>query len=237
MRTVVLCLLVLGLASVAAWGQVQVQSQTDLPLIPVYGNAELITEVNISEQDILGYLQIGLAAFGGTAKGAVGELGEVVKAADLETLASALSGLKQVRILQFQLGQVETSARVLDFYMNSIGPGWRRILWDVSKPYSGFMLITDSGMNNTLLVAVEPPKPPASEKGEKPAVVAPVPQRLVVIRAVGMIDIQKLGTWMGNAVTRFSQIHERERKEKAAKASTAKPSPSLDKKKPATKCK
>jgi len=218
-----MCLLLVLAASSAS---AQVEAPPGAPEIPSYPNAELVTEVNISDQDLLSYLQMGMLAFGSSAKGAVGEIGGIVKALDLETLANAISGLKYVRMLQFKPAELVKPADVLSFYAENIGQGWNRILWDISQPGRAFMVLAQPGMNEVLGVAVmaeKAAKPEGKESGEA-AEVPKLDQRIVVARTLGMFDIQKLASWAGKAIVKFSEI-DKQQKEAAAKKPAAKSTP------------
>jgi hypothetical protein len=191
------------------------------PEIPKYGAAQVVTEVNISEQDILGFLQMAMLAFGTSARGAEGEVGRFVQAIDLETLANALSDLKYVRILQFHLAQPAAPADVLAFYAENIGPGWHRIVWDVSQPGRGSMVLVQPGLTELMVVGVMPTKQAKHDEDEV-AQPEPAGQTIAIIRTIGMVNLEKFAAWAGNAVAQFSRIEEDKRREKeAAKAAAA----------------
>jgi hypothetical protein len=189
------------------------------PDVPTFGSAELVTEINVSDQDLLQYLQLGMMAFGSTAKSAQGEMGEIVQAIDLETLASAISDLKYVRVLQFKMAKPDGAKKILDFYSSGVGEGWNRIMWDVSQPGQGYAILAKPGMSEALAVAVMPEGArkliPANAETTKPA--AQQAQLIIVGRTVGMVDVQKLGAWAGTAMVKFSQMRERKAGAQAVK--------------------
>jgi len=212
---------------------------TPQPEIPVFNEAELVTEVNISDKDVLDYLRLGALAFGASAKGAKGEIGEFVQAVDLESLAAAISDLKYVRMLQFRLAQPEEPRRILDFYTSAAGAGWNRILWDISTPGRGVMMLAKPGLGEVMAVAVMPEKP-AKPEFEEEGVTGkdqeeesePSSQRLVVGRTVGMVNLQKLGAWAGKVLVKFSEWDARR---KAPAKAPAKPAVKKAPVKPAAK--
>lgn len=191
------------------------------PEIPQYQSAQIVTEVNISEQDILGFLQMAMLAFGTSAKGAEGQIGQFVQAIDLETLANALSEVKYVRILQFHLAQPAAPADILAFYAENIGPDWHRIVWDISQPGRGSMVLVQPGLTELMIVGVMPPKPQKKDEDEA-SQPEPSVQKIAVVRTVGMVNLEKFAAWAGNAVAQFSRIEETKRQEKeAAKAAAS----------------
>ena len=215
MKLLMMTILTMLLAiSVVAGAQTGVETLVAPPEIPVYGQAELVTEVNISDQAILGYMRMGMQAFGASSKTAEGEIGSFVKAIDLETLASAISGLKYIRLLQFKIAQPDDPLKILDFYTQNVGQNWQRVLWDISQPGRAFMVMMRPGGSEVIAVAVMNEKPIMQEKVEGAEATQPEPlgQRLVVSRTVGMVDVEKLGSWSGKLIVKISQMQEQQRK-------------------------
>ena len=215
MRYIISLLLVIFLAASVVCADAEITS----PTVAIFDDAKVVTEVNISQQDILGYLQMAVFAFGMSAKSAEGEVGQFIQAMDLEMLSDCLSDIKYLRLLQMVPGTKVQPVDVLSFYEQNLGAEWNRLIWDISTPSYGFSVLAKPGLSELMVVGVAPAKREKSAD-KNVAKSEPTEQRIAVLRTVGMANMEKFGTWFGNALAKFSQIAEAKKKEKEAAAAT-----------------
>jgi len=202
MRTVVLSIALLCCVTSFAVAQVPVAPATMQAELPVYEGAQLITEVNLTEEDVLGQLRAAIQSFGATASGAKGDIGAAIQAFDPKGLADAMAGLKSVSVRRYALTEPADVRGILSFYTSAAGSGWRRMLWDVSMPGQGFMALVRPGMKEILGVGIVAEPRPKPAEGEAPPTEPPA-RTLSVARVEGMVDMSKLGAWAGNLVKYF----------------------------------
>lgn len=152
------------------------------PVIPAMQGTTLITEVNMSDRDILGMVKQGLTGFAQGAEGAKGDVGEALKAMDLNQFVEAIDGVKAVRVMQFKLVPGTKAAQVLGFYEQQFAPtdGWTRILYDTSMVPKTVIAAYTRGGQEFMIIGVTPTK-----------------NRLYIARTVGTVDVPKLANWAG----------------------------------------
>lgn len=181
-----------------------------LPDLPSYEGARLVTEVNLTDQDLLGFIKNALSAAssGMMAGGKQAPASPWGRILDLKNMAAIIAGVKAVQMRQFHLDAKPEPPRVLEFYGRSAGGDWNKMLYDVSQPGTGFLLLSKPGMSQTIFVAVMPgrltPQKLAKEVGAETT--APPPEAetgasLVTVQVDGMLDAQKLGSWLGSVVS------------------------------------
>ena len=180
--------------------------------IPAYAKAHVVTEINLTDQQILAQVQGAVAAFSSAMQGAEGPLATQAQVFDLDSLAGAISGLKAVRLARFALDPRANPAQVLDFYAKGIAKGWTRVIWDISKPGQGYMIMMKPEGDQLLFAAVMPEKKAKQAEGEK---AVPIPVGLTVARTDGMVDLPKLASWFGNVLSRMSQVQQKQQEEAA----------------------
>ena len=212
MRRSVVIVTVLALFAVGAAAVEQAPPVTP-PEIATPPGATLLTEVNLSENDILGMIKQAIPAFAQSAAGAPGEVGAFLKNVDLNAFADAIAGVKFIRVMQFQLAPGTSPTAVPAFYEGQFTPeqGWSRVLYDTSMAPKGVVAIYSRSGQDFFGVAVDPKS-----------------RRAFAIRTIGFVDVPKLAAWAGRTV-RF--VAEMEQKQKAAAKKTVKPSPKTPTKK------
>jgi hypothetical protein len=195
MKKLTLIALALMLFSVAAYAQ-------DLMEIPAPQGATMITEINMSETDVLGMIKAAIPAFAQSAAGAQGEIGDFIKQLDLGTFSAAIEGVQQVRVMQFAVPKTTSLTKTFDFYQEKLpsSDGWSRIAYDASMAPSmaGAVYVRDG--KDFFSVGLD------LKKG-----------RLIVARTAGFIDVPKMASWFGNAISVFSKME--------AKKQAAQPKP------------
>jgi len=187
MRRVVVLAMGFALLCVAVWGQ-----QPPEILAPPGGT--LVTEINLSDSDVLGMLKQAIQGFAQSAAGSPGELGMALKSMDLNTLAEAIQGVKSLRVMQFKLGAGSEPGKILDFYQGQLMPaegtsGWSRILYDTSMVPKGAVAIYSRAGQDFFGVG-------ADGAGK----------RAFVFRTSGFVDVPKFATWLGGAAKFAAQM-------------------------------
>lgn len=187
MKKTVLITLALVLLTATAYAQ-------QPPEIPAPAGATLVTEINLSDSDILGMIKQAIPAFAQAAAGTPGEVGDLIKLLDIDSFSAAIEGVRQIRVLQFDVPKTSNTAKMLDFYQAKLpaDDGWSRIIYDVSMaPTKAGAVYTRSGQD-FIIVGMDMKK-----------------SRLVVARTVGFVDVPKLAAWFGNTIKFFSQMAEK----------------------------
>lgn len=205
MRTVSLALvLATSLLSVAVRAQEPAPSEIATP-----PGTTLITEISLSDSDILGMIKQAIPAFAQSAAGAKGEMGVFLQNIDLNTLSEAIQGLKFIRFTQFEMTPQTTAPEVLAFFEEHASeqsdPGWSRILFDSSMAQKGTVEVFTRGGQDFYGFAVNPAQ-----------------KRAFAFRTVGFVDIPKFASWVGKAA-KFASISEM--KKPTAPKPAAKPTP------------
>ena len=213
-------LIVIATIAVSAAALAQNTNPIPTPDIPMPQDTALLTEINLSENDLLGMAKEALAAFAASSKGAKGEVGQMIAAADLDTLLAAIKDLKAVRAVQFQLPENYTADDLLGFYQSELTTeqGWSRIIYDKSMMPKGAAAVYTRSGEEYFTVGIEPTK-----------------QRAYAIHAVGSVDIVKMGSWLGGVMKKFSELKTTPGAKPAA--GTAKPTSTTTKKPTQTKSK
>ncbi len=191
--------------------------------LPIYPKAELVTEVVLSDEDILNFVRQFMSQFGSSSAGATGEIGQYVRALDLETLAKAIQPVREIRSSQFHLPSEYEPRQILSFYSSEFTNGWSRKLWDVSQPRQGYSIFATQNMAETVLIAVMPGAvklsvTSESKEAKTEAATQDIGGTLVVTHIIGTLDAQYFGQWMGNLVKKISEI---DAKKKAAEIKPA----------------
>jgi hypothetical protein len=187
----VLFALVFALLSVGVYAQ-QPLAATAPPEIVAPPGGALITEVNLSDNDVLGMLKQAIDAFAQSSKGAKGEIGQGLKAVDLSTLAEAIQGVSAIRAMQFKLTPGTSAGAVLNFYQTQLPTtqGWSRILFDTSMAPKGAMAVYTRGGQEYFSIGIDPSK-----------------NRAYVARTIGSVDVPKFASWLGG-VAKFASTME-----------------------------
>jgi hypothetical protein len=185
-----------------------------LPEVPTAPGTMLITEVNLTDNDILGMIKQAIPAFVRSAEGSKGEFGDFLKNADLTTFIDAFQDVHTVRAMQFRLNASTTPASVMSFYQGKFGAegGWSRVLYDASTLKKGTVAVYARDSEDFLLVGTDSAKKVA-----------------YAVRTVGFVDVPKLASWAGNAMKYFSAMEAKKapapKKPVPAKKPAAKPVP------------
>ncbi|MEN6520955.1 MAG: hypothetical protein ABFD46_07380 [Armatimonadota bacterium] len=185
MKKTVLITIAFALLAAASYAQ--------QPEIPAPVGATLVTEINLSDTDILGMIKQALPAFAQAAAGTPGEVGDLIKQLDIDSFSAAIEGVRQVRVLQFDIPKTANITKMLDFYQAKFtaDDGWSRIIYDISMAPAKAGAVYTHGGQDFLAVGVDTNK-----------------SRLYVARTVGFVDVPKLAAWFGNAIKVYSQIAE-----------------------------
>ncbi|MEN6371036.1 MAG: hypothetical protein ABFD64_03400 [Armatimonadota bacterium] len=183
MKKTVLITIAFALLAAASYAQ--------QPEIPAPAGATLITEINLSDSDILGMIKQALPAFAQAFTSTPGEVNNFVKQLDIDSFSAAIEGIHQVRILQFDIPKTANTAKMFDFYQEkfSADNGWSRIVYDISMAPAKAGAVYTHGGQEYLAVGVDAKA-----------------NRLFVARTVGFVDVPKLAAWFGNAVKAYFQI-------------------------------
>jgi hypothetical protein len=177
MKTPVLFALAIALFCVGAYAQT-----TATPDVPAMPGCTLVTDVNLSENDILGMVKQAIQGFAEASAGATGDVALVVKEADPVALSQIIEGVKALRFAQFTLPAGVGRDKVLAFYDRQFPPadGWTRVLYDVTLiPKGGVEIYTKAGQE-FFGTGVDPKS-----------------NRVFAFRTVGTVDVAKLGSWLG----------------------------------------
>ena len=178
----------------------------------------LVTELNLTDSDILGMIKQAIPAFVQSSQGAKGEMGDFLKNVDLNALVLAIEDVKVVRAMQFRMGPATTPTGVLGFYQSkfSATDGWTRVLYDTSMVKKGAVAVYSRGNQEFVAVGTDPVK-----------------KTVFAVRTVGFVNVPVLAAWAGKSMKYFSEM---EAKEKAKFAAAKKPvKPAAKAKKPAAK--
>jgi len=180
MRTSVVIVLALMMFMPAAWAQ-----QPDIPAPP---NSTLVTEINLSESDILGMIKAAIPAFAEAVTSTPGELSYLISQLNLNALVDSIRDVKQIRVVQYRLLPGIDSKGILDFYDQSLPDleGWSRLLYDISALPKGAAAIYTRSGQDFLIVGVDPSK-----------------NAVFAARTVGFVDVPKLAEWVGKALSYF----------------------------------
>ena len=171
--------------------------------ISVYPGAVLEREVNLTDETILGAVKAGIASLAAAVPKEPGEgPAAFLSALDLETLSSAISGVKQVRMVQYALadGVAATPGKVAAFYDAELAKGdWTRVIWDVSSPRQAMALYSLPGAAGLLGMHAQTIQP--KESAAKTTV--------QVVRSVGSVDIPKMMSWFGKVMAMFGGLQKK----------------------------
>jgi len=206
---------VLAVVLLAAAVAAQEATPVAPPEIATPPGGTLVTEVNLSENDILGMIKQAIPAFAQSAAGAPGDLGKFLKNVDLNAFADAISGVKFIRVMQFKLDPKTAPAAVATSYEKEFtqAEGWSRVLYDTSMAPNSVVAVYTRGGEDFFGVGIDTKA-----------------KRAVAFRTIGFVDIPKLAAWMGRTA-RF--VTEQEAKQKPAPKPAA-TTPKKPTKKPST---
>ncbi len=193
--------------------QPQVVAQPEIPVAP---GTTLLTEINITDNDILGMIKQAVPAFVQTAQVSGGELGEFLKNADLNTLVDAFQDVEVVRAMQFRLAATTTPASVMSFYAGKLTAedGWSRVLYDASVVGKGTVSVYARDSQDFFVVGTDPVK-----------------KSVYAVRTVGFVNVPKLAAWAGNSMKYFTALEAKKKPvaKPVAKKPAAKPAPAKKK--------
>jgi len=171
--------------------------------ISVYPGAVLEREVNLTDETILGAVKAGIASLAAAVPKEPGEgPAAFLSALDLETLSSAISGVKQVRMVQYALadGVAATPSKVAAFYDAELTKGeWTRMIWDVSSPRQAMALYSLPAAAGFVGVRAQTVQP--NEGAAKTTV--------QVVRSAGSVDIPKMMNWFGKVMAMFGGLQKK----------------------------
>jgi hypothetical protein len=188
--------------------QAQQAAPCAVPEIPTPPGTKLVTEINLSDNDVLGMIKQSIPAFNQAASGTSGELGGFLVTLDLNSLSDAIRDVKQVRAMQFKMVQKCDPAGIVSFFEDKLpaSEGWSRILYDTSAIPNGAAAVYSRVGQDFFVVGVDPAK-----------------SMIYVVRTVGFVDVAKLAAWAGKAVKVYSEIQPKPTK-KVAPAKKVAPS-------------
>ncbi len=205
MRTVLFITLALALSVMAIHAE-------ETPSIPMPPGTTLLTEINLSDSDILEAVKMMIPAFAQGIAGTEGEVGKALAQIDLTALSEAVRGVKQVRVIQMQLGAKPDTASIVSVFEKALPSedGWLRSIYDTTIVKNGAVAVYTRSGQEFFLFAVAPDK-----------------QRAVAARIVGFIDIPKIAAWAGNIAKQFVEATAatptKERQPEPIKAEPTKP--------------
>lgn len=172
---------------------VRAQLPATTPEIAIPPGGTLVTEINLSENDLLGVIKQAIPAFTQSAAGATGEIGQLIKNIDLNTFVEAIQGVRHIRAMQFKLSSGAAPSTILRFYENRLAAeensAWTRTLFDASSPEKGQVMVLTKGGQEYFGVATDTKE-----------------SRVFVIRTVGSVDMVKLAAWAGQTAKLISEM-------------------------------
>lgn len=212
-RLAVAAFVVMMLSS-CAFAQFKMAAVSSPPEIQTPPGATLVTEINISDQDVLGMIKQAIPAFAQASAGAKGSWGDTLKNIDLNTLAEAIEDVRGVRATQFKLGAGAAPDKILTFYQGQLDPadGWSRILYDTSMVKNGVVAVYSRGGQDFFAVSVDAGK-----------------QTAFVVRTVGFVNVPKLAAWAGKSARFFMEAKDRAVAAASAAKSQTAPKPATKK--------
>ena len=191
LRVAVLVLLVPGCA---------VQSSDALPKpqakeMALPAGATLISEINLSENDLLGMLKQAIPSFLSGVGDARGGIGQFLKSIDLSGVNSAVEAMTALRIVQYKLsGKVEPGEIIAHFESQlPSSEGWGRIFYSTAIVSNGIVAVYS-----------------ANGKEYAGFLIDPKAGRNIIATTVGFIDVPKLTEWAGKIVGYMSGSQARE---------------------------
>ena len=171
--------------------------------IPIYPQAILEREVNLTDETLLEGIKAGIASLASSVPKEPAEgPAAFISALDLETLSSAISGVKQVRMVQYALadGVAATPSKVAAFYDAELTKGeWTRMIWDVSSPRQAMALYSLPAAAGFVGVRAQTVQP--NEGAAKTTV--------QVVRSAGSVDIPKMMSWFGKVMAMFGGLQKK----------------------------
>ncbi|MBI2842071.1 MAG: hypothetical protein HYX78_01580 [Armatimonadetes bacterium] len=190
MKTATMIVVMAFVLCVGSWAQAP-EVQVASPEIAAPPGGTLITELNLSEADILGMIKQALPAFSQAVANASGEFGTMLQKLDLNTLAEAIAGIRQIHAMQFKLDPNVKPDVIMSFYQDQFSPeqGWNRVLYDASKGPKGAAAVYARSGQEFFGIGVDSAK-----------------QRAFAVRTVGFVDVPKLAAWSGQAIKVFSEM-------------------------------
>ena len=165
--------------------------------IPMYPQAILEREANLTDETLLEGIKAGIASLAASVPKEPGEgPAAFLTVLDLETLSSAISAVKQVRMVQYALadGVAATPSKIAAFYDTELAKGeWTRVIWDVSSPRQAMALYSLPAAAGMFVIHAQTVQP--KEGTAKTTVHA--------VRSVGSVDIPKMMSWFGKVMATF----------------------------------
>lgn len=179
-----------------------IASQKALPALktPAFilpSGAVLDTEINFSENDLLGMVKQALPSFAKGFGDSGGELGAIVSMLDLNGLASAVQGITALRLTKFKLPESAEKDKTLQFFESQVPPtkGWDRVLYSTT-------LVKDS----TIAMYTK------SGKTYLGVMLSPKGGDCYAVGTVGFVDIPRITSWAGSALKMITKMDDEEDK-------------------------
>lgn len=192
-RTLLSTILLLAVSlSASAQPARQAAPPVQAPVYAMPAGAKVVTEINLSEADILGMVKRAIPAFAERAKASGGETAQFVSMLNLDELYDAIEGVKAVRVVQFTLdGRAEPAAVLAHFHAQvPESLGWTRIYYSTKVCPEGLFAVYSMGGRGFLCVMVNP------KTGTH-----------TVASVEGALDLEKLAGWVGNVVGMIPKSH------------------------------
>jgi len=191
--SLLLCGLILAASGPSGAGPARRPSSTAQPAkalaIPIYPKGQVVTEINLSEQDLLPMLKEMLQS---APKLPIQAGGGKTLEVDFSELSLALQGLKRIRVLTCRIPGAPQPAHVARFYADSLRTqGWSQIAWVATKPEEVFALHS-LGQKGGLFFLTS--RVTRAKNGSRWT-------EVTAGRTEGMIDMVRLMRWIGRFMT------------------------------------
>lgn len=153
--------------------------------IPAYPGSTQVMEISLGEKDLLNWFTNVLPAMASMSAGSSDDsiLGMINKL-DLAGLATALQGLKQIRIVEFTLPKKPDSTvqKITDYYSAQLEKekGWTRVFWRSEDPKKSMAVYSLPDGEGIFIASAKI----TSEGG-----------KLLVGRTAGKVDLAKVIEW------------------------------------------
>lgn len=185
-----LCLITLLVIPVAASAQAPAADPAGAPLFELPQKARVITEVNLSESDVLGIIKRAVKAFSDRAMASGGQAGEFVAKLNLDELFVAIEGVKAVRMREFVFDQPAAPGSVIQYFSNEL-QGWTRLFYS-SQPSQPITVAVYTLAAQQFACVTEDTKR----------------ARYSITTVTGFVDLEKLADWLGSAANAFPKAKE-----------------------------
>ncbi len=169
----------------AASAQAPVGEPVHAPQIELPQGARVITEISLSENDILGMIKRAVKAFSDRAIATGGQAGEFVAKLNLDELSVAVEGVKAVRLQEFVFDQPAAPGSVIQ-YFNSQLQGWTRLFYS-SQPNQPVTVAIYTLAAQQFACVTEDTKR----------------ARYSITTVAGFVDLEKLADWLGGVANAF----------------------------------